>query len=358
MKKAFIHTFGCKMNEYDSQRMAQLLDKGGYKLVQKAEEANLILLNSCSVRHSPENKIYSFLGRAKKLKKKNESLVIGVGGCVAQQEGDNILKREPIVDLVFGTDNYNRLLEMLEKVEQGHRVLETHWMPREKKVQNFVPSEDIEKPYIQGCKAYLSITKGCDNFCSFCVVPFTRGREVSRRLDNILLEADNLVKKGIKEIILLGQNVNSYKAEEVDFYRLLEKLSEIEDLQRIRFISPHPKDWNDKLTDLMASQPKICNQLHLPYQSGSNSILHLMRRGHTIEEYLKKIHYLKKIIPDIALSTDLIVGFPSEGEDDFQKTLDVLKAVEFSQVYAFKYSPRPNTRASKIVCPLRKTNAK
>ena len=288
------------------------------------------------------------MGRAKKLKKKNENLVIGVGGCVAQQEGANILKREPVVDLVFGTDNYNSLLEMLAEVEQGNRVLKTHWMPREKKVQNFVPSEDIEKPYIQGCKAYLSITKGCDNFCSFCVVPFTRGREVSRSVDNILLEADNLVKQGIKEIILLGQNVNSYKAEGVDFYHLLKSLSEIEGLRRIRFISPHPKDWNNRLTDLMASQPKICNQLHLPYQSGSNSILHLMRRGHAIEEYLEKINYLKKIIPDIALSTDLIVGFPSESEEDFQKTLDVLKAVEFSQVYAFKYSPRPQTRAAKM----------
>ncbi len=348
MKKAFIHTFGCQMNEYDSQRMAHLLTKGGYKLVQGVEDANLILLNSCSVRNAPENKIYSFLGRAKNLKKKNKNLIIGVGGCVAQQEGANILKREPIVDLVFGTDNYNSLLEMLAEVEQGQRVLKTQWMPREKKIQNFVPFEDINKPYIQGCKAYLSITKGCDNFCSFCVVPFTRGREVSRSVDNILLEADNLVKQGIKEIILLGQNVNSYKAGDVDFYHLLKSLSEIEGLRRIRFTSPHPKDWNNKLTDLMASQPKICNQLHLPYQSGSNSILHLMRRGHTIEEYLKKIRYLKKIIPEISLSTDLIVGFPSESEEDFQKTLAVLKTIKFNQVYAFKYSSRPQTRASKM----------
>ncbi len=348
MKKAFIQTFGCYMNEYDSQRMSHLLTRGGYQLVQNAENANLILLNSCSVRHSPENKIYSFLGRVRDLKKQKKDLVIGVGGCVAQQEGSNILKREPIVDLVFGTDNYNNLLEMLAEVEQGHRVLKTQWMSREKKVQNFVPSEDINKPYIQGCKAYLSITKGCDNFCSFCVVPFTRGREVSRNADNILLEADNLVNQGIKEIILLGQNVNSYKAVGVDFYHLLENMSKIEGLQRIRFTSPHPKDWNDKLTDLMASSVKICNQLHLPYQSGSNSILHLMRRGHTIENYLKKIAYLKKIIPAISLSTDLIVGFPGEGEKDFQKTLDVLKTVKFNQVYAFKYSPRPNTRAAKM----------
>ena len=355
MKKAFIQTFGCQMNEYDSQRMTHILTKGGYKMVTESQDADLILLNSCSVREAPENKIYSFLGRVRNLKKKNKDLVVGVGGCVAQQEGDKILQREPIVDLVFGTDNYNKLLEMLAKVEQGRRILETTWMPREQKVQNFIPLEDIEVPYIQGCKAYLSITKGCDNFCSFCIVPTTRGREVSRNLENILLEAKNLVKKGIKEIILLGQNVNSYQAKSQNFFILLEKLSSLKDLKRIRFVSPHPKDWNNELSNLMAQKDKICNQLHLPYQSGSNRIIKLMRRGHTIEEYLEKIFYLKKILPNVALSTDLIVGFPTETEKDFEETLKIIRKVEYHQVYAFKYSPRPGTRASRLENDIPKT---
>lgn len=348
MKRAFIQTFGCQMNKYDSQRMSNLLERGGYQMIPNADTADLILVNSCSVRHSPENKIYSFLGRIRELKKNNKNLIIGVGGCVAQQEGANILKREPAVDLVFGTDNYNNLLEMLNFVKNGKRVLQTNWMPREKKVQNFIPSEDIDKPYIQGSKAYISITKGCDNFCSFCVVPYTRGREVSREINNIILETVNLVNKGIKEVILLGQNVNSYKTTKVNFYTLLQELSKIEGLKRIRFVSPHPKDWNDKLSDLMADKKNICNQLHLPYQSGSNRILHLMRRGHLIEEYLEKIAYLKKVIPTVALSTDLIVGFPTETEQDFEDTLTALEKVKYHQVYAFKYSPRPNTRSAKM----------
>ena len=336
------------MNEYDSQRMVQILNKGGYQIVQKLQDADVILLNSCSVREAPENKIYSFLGRLKHLKKNNNNLIVGVGGCVAQQEGAQILQREPLVDLVFGTDNYNGLLEMLAEVEQGKRVVRTAWMSRKNKVQNFVPLEDIQKPYIQGCKAYLSITKGCDNCCAFCIVPTTRGREVSRNAANILLESQNLVNKGIKEIILLGQNVNSYKAGTDNFYSLLAQLSHIQGLQRIRFTSPHPKDWNNALSDLMAQKNIICSQLHLPYQSGSSRIIKLMRRGHSIEEYLTKIAYLKKVIPNVALSTDLIVGFPTETEADFQATLAVLREVEFYQVYAFKYSPRPNTRAASM----------
>ena len=349
MKKAFIQTFGCQMNEYDSQRMSHLLGRGGYQMETDLQKVDLIILNSCSVRHSPENKIYSYLGRIRDLKKKNKNLIIGVGGCVAQQEGAQIIKREPAVDLVFGTDNYNNLLDMLKEVEQGKKVLQVKWLPRHKKVQDFVPTEDVEKPYIQGCKAYISITKGCDNFCSFCVVPFTRGREVSRRMENILWEAENLVAKGIKEIVLLGQNVNSYKVGEINFYRLLLELSKIEGLKRIRFVSPHPKDWNNRLSDLMAEKGNICNQLHLPYQSGANRILELMNRGHCIEEYLDKINYLKKAIPEVALSTDLIVGFPTETEKEFSETANTLKKVKYEQVYAFKYSPRPKTKAAKMV---------
>ena len=348
MKKAFIQTFGCQMNEYDSQRMTNILTKGGYKIVKASQDADLILLNSCSVREAPENKIYSFLGRVRNLKKENKNLIIGVGGCVAQQEGSKILQREPAVDLVFGTDNYNNLLEMLDEVNKGYRVLNTKWMSREKKVQNFVPAEDIHTPYIQGCKAYLSITKGCNNFCSFCIVPTTRGREVSRSQDNILQEGENLIKRGIKEIILLGQNVNSYKAGEIDFFNLLNSVSKIKGIKRVRFTSPHPKDWNEKLSQLMAEREEICNQLHLPYQSGSDKILKLMRRGHKVKDYLEKIDYLKSLIPNVALSTDLIVGFPSESEEDFANTLKVIEKVRYDQIYAFKYSPRPGTRAAQL----------
>ena len=348
MKKAHIQTFGCQMNEHDSQRMADVLTQKGYLVSERREGCDLIILNTCSVRENPENKVYSQLGRIRELKRENENLVIGVGGCVAQQEGENILKREKSVDFVFGTDHFMHLPEMLDSVEKGKRVLNVGWMPRNKNVRNFIPEEELETRRVEGCRAFIAITKGCNNFCTFCIVPYTRGREVSREADNILAEAENLVSKGIREITLLGQNVNSYRAGNDDFYALLEKISAVPELLRLRFTSPHPKDWNDRLSDLMEANPVICNQLHLPFQSGSSRIVGLMRRGHTTEQYLKKIDYLKSKVPDVALSTDLIVGFPSETEEDFERTLEVVKYVRFHQIYAFKYSQRPGTRAAKM----------
>jgi tRNA-2-methylthio-N6-dimethylallyladenosine synthase len=347
-QKAYIQTYGCQMNDHDSGRMAEVLLREGYEVGDDLESAALVLLNTCSVRENPENKVYSQLGRLRRLKQQNPELIIGVGGCVAQQEGENILRREKAVDMVFGPDNIFSLPEMIAAVRDGERVLRTKWLPRDKKIQNFIPEEWVESGHVEACKAYLSITKGCDNFCTFCVVPFTRGREVSREPENILREARSLVAKGAKEIWLLGQNVNSYQARDYGFYELLDHMSRVEGLRRLRFTSPHPNDWNDALSDLMAERPVICNHLHLPFQAGSDRILEMMNRQHTREEYLAKVRYMQSANPDLELSTDLIVGFPTETDEEFEWTLRVLEEVRFSQIFPFKYSPRPKTKAAKL----------
>lgn len=347
-RKVYIQTYGCQMNEHDSQRMMDVLVKEGYAATEDLEEASLVLLNTCSVRHNPENKVYSFLGRLRQLKTRNPELIIGVGGCVAQQEGRNILKREKSVDMVFGPDNYFQLPAMLESVRRGERVLMTKWLPRDKKIQNFIPEEWVEAGHVEGCKAYISITKGCDNFCTFCVVPFTRGRLVCREPENILREARHLVDNGAREIWLLGQNVNSYQVGDSGFYELLDAVSQLDGLRRIRFTSPHPNDWDNRLSDLMAERPSICNHLHLPFQAGSDRILDMMGRGHTIAEYLDKVRYMKTVNPAMEVTTDVIVGFPTETESEFERTLAVLEEVRFSQIFPFKYSARPKTKAAKV----------
>ena len=348
-KKAYIQTFGCQMNDHDSHWMGEILSKEGYALSETIESADLIIVNTCSVRENAENKVYSLLGRLKIFKEKNKELIIGVGGCVAQQEGKTILKRVKAVDMVFGTDNFFRLPEMLQKVEKGERVLLTSWMPREQKVQNFIPEEELNEVRTEGPKGLVAITKGCDNYCTFCIVPETRGPLVSREPENILQEIKNLIDGGIKEVLLLGQNVNSYRAGSTGFLELLQSVANLKGLKRLRFTSPHPNDWNSDLTELIANHPVICNQIHLPFQSGSDSILSDMKRGHTIQRYLEQIGILKEKIPDIAISTDIIVGFPGETDSDFKKTLDVIREVRFNQIYAFKFSVRPGTKASKMI---------
>jgi tRNA-2-methylthio-N6-dimethylallyladenosine synthase len=349
LKKAYFQTFGCQMNEHDSLKMKGVLEADGYAFTDTPDDASLIIVNTCSVRHNPENKVYSLLGRLRKLKEADPAIVIGVGGCVAQQEGEAILRREKAVDMVFGPDNFFRLPEMLARVREGERVLMTQWQKRPgDRIQNFVPEEWVESGHVDGCKAYIAITKGCDNFCTFCIVPYTRGREVSRDRDNILREAHYLIENGAKEIWLLGQNVNSYRAGGAGFYELLDAVSQLDGLTRVRFTSPHPNDWNDRLSDLMAARPAICNQLHLPFQAGSDRLLQAMNRQHTIAEYLRKIEYMQSINPAIELSTDLIVGFPSETDDEFEETLRVLEAVQFTQIFPFKYSPRPGTKAADL----------
>lgn len=334
------------MNEHDSFRMMKVLEQEGYTSTPVPDDADLVILNTCSVRENPENKVYSQLGRIRALKKKNPEMIVGVGGCVAQQEGENILVREKSVDMVFGTDQLFYLPRILKKVENGERIVATEWMPREKKVQNFIPDPELHHGHLEGCKAYLAITKGCNNFCTYCIVPTTRGREVSRELDNIIVEAKDLIERGAKEIMLLGQNVNSYIAREKTFYDLLQAVSELDGLKRLRFTSPHPNDWENRLTDLMAENPVICNQLHIPFQAGADKILTAMHRGHSQKEYLEKTDYLQTKIPGIALSTDLIVGFPGETDADFEETMKVLEHVRFHQIYAFKYSERPGTKAA------------
>lgn len=337
------------MNEHDSARILSILASMGYTPVETPETADLILLNTCSVRENPENKVYSLLGKLRALKKKNSGLVIAVCGCVAQQEGEKILDREPVVDLVFGPDRYFDLPEFLAKVEKGERVCDTHRIYPKPPVEDFIPDEWIEKGHREGIKAYIVISKGCNNKCSFCIVPKTRGREVYRTPSSILKEIEIVTAEGIREIWLLGQNVNSYRyGDNYRFYQLLSDVSTYSNVWRIRFTSPHPKDWTFELTDLMADRKNIAKHIHLPLQSGSNRILKLMRRGHTIERYLEQVEYLRKRIPGIEISTDMIVGFPTETDKDYEETLEVVKKVRFSQIYPFKYSPRPGTFAEKL----------
>ncbi|MGI6459245.1 MAG: tRNA (N6-isopentenyl adenosine(37)-C2)-methylthiotransferase MiaB [Candidatus Hydrogenedentales bacterium] len=345
-KRAYIQTFGCQMNEHDSQRMAKILESAGYGMTDDPAMADVVLINTCSVRENPENKVYSLLGRLRRLKQDGARLIIGVAGCVAQQEGEAILRREKCVDLVFGPDNYFELPDMIAAVERGERVLNTEWLSGRQKVRNFIPEERMEQVALEGCKGYIAITKGCDNFCSFCIVPYTRGREVSREMDNILREARMMLEQGAKEVWLLGQNVNSYTADGAGFYELLDAVSRLDGLLRLRFTSPHPNDWNNRLSDLMAERAVICNQLHLPFQAGGDRVLERMRRRHTIEDYLEKVRYMRAINPQLELSTDIIVGFPAETEEEFACTLRVMDEVRFSQVFAFKYSVRPGTRAA------------
>lgn len=350
-KRVFIKTFGCQMNEYDSEKMLEQLKEQNFTEIKTPEGADLILVNTCAIREKAEHKVYSLLGSFEDLKQENPALVIGVGGCVAQQKGKRILSRARNVDLVFGTDNLFQLPQMLDQVATGKRVLNTEWSPRPKsRVENFIPrfdsqgiaSEEGENPI----KAHLAITKGCNNFCSFCVVPHTRGREVSREAEDILQEAEKQVASGVREITLLGQNVNSYKTGDVSFVALLEKLNQIPDLLRIRYTSPHPKDLKPELAQAHKNLSKLAPHMHLPLQSGSSKILKAMKRNHTRETYLEKVAMLREALPHIALTTDFIVGFPGEEEADFQETLDVITQVGFDQIYAFKYSQREDTPAS------------
>ncbi len=348
-EKAYIQTYGCQMNEHDSQRMAEVLGRNGFEMTEIVEEASLVILNTCSVRENPENKVYSQLGRLRRLKRTNPDMVIGVGGCVAQQAGQAILDREKTVDMVFGPDHFFELPELIAAVRRGERIVATEWMKRPaNRVLNFVPDQWVEAGHVEGCKAYVAIMKGCDNFCSFCIVPHVRGREVSREPGNILREIRDLVGKGAREVWLLGQNVNSYRAGDLGFHGLLDAASTCDGLKRLRFTSPHPKDWDNALSDLMAARPVVCSHLHLPFQAGSNRVLDLMRRRHTIEAFLEKVAYLKQVVPDVAITTDVIVGFPTETEDDFQRTLGVIEEVRFSQIFSFKYSPRPGTAAAEM----------
>ncbi|WP_020182849.1 tRNA (N6-isopentenyl adenosine(37)-C2)-methylthiotransferase MiaB [Methylotenera sp. 1P/1] len=346
-KKVFIKTFGCQMNEYDSSRMADMLAASeGMVETQTVEDADVILLNTCSVREKAEDKVFSHLGRFIPLKEKNPNLIIGVGGCVASQEGDNIIKRAPYVDVVFGPQTLHRLPEMIKQSQALGQSQVDITFPEIEKFDHLPP------PRIEGATAFLSIMEGCSKYCSFCVVPYTRGEEVSRPFADILTEAVQLAEQGVKEITLLGQNVNAYRAEydgvEADLAMLIETLAEIPEIGRIRFTTSHPNEMNERLIACFASVPKLAVQLHLPVQAGSDRILMAMKRNYTGLQYKSTIRKLKAASPHLTFTSDFIVGFPGETEADFNATVKLMQDVGFDYSFSFLYSPRPGTPASFI----------
>jgi tRNA-2-methylthio-N6-dimethylallyladenosine synthase len=346
MKQVHIATFGCQMNERDSQMMARVMNSCDYQLTEKMEQADLILVNTCSIRRKAEEKTYSLLGRLKDLKNRNPDLVIGVGGCVAQQEGQRLLERVPHLDLVFGTRMIHQLPALIEEVQSDKTRLTRIEMTRGELYPQALLVTNGCSP---GLKASVTIMQGCNNYCAYCVVPYVRGPEESRGSREILAEVEALTAKGVQEVLLLGQNVNSYglnREGELTFAQLLELLEKIPGLERIRFTTSHPKDLSPELVDCFGRIANLCEHIHLPVQAGSNLLLERMNRGYTHEDYLKKIDQLKARCPGISITSDFIVGFPGETETDFEQTLDLVRAVQFDDIFSFKYSNRPQTPAS------------
>ncbi len=340
-KKLFIKTYGCQMNVYDSERMAEALGASGYVPTDKAEDADMVLLNTCHIREKASEKLYSDLGRLRALKAEKPGLKVGVAGCVAQAEGAEILRRAPVVDLVVGPQSYHRLPEM---VAAGGRQVDTEF-PVEDKF-TLLP----ERKSLRGPAAFLTVQEGCDKFCAFCVVPYTRGSEVSRPVARLLDEARGLVAQGVRDITLLGQNVNAYHGAGPDgpwgLARLIRELAKIDGLARIRYMTSHPNDMEDDLIAAHGDLPALMPYLHLPVQSGSDRILKAMNRKHSAADYLRLIDRIRAVRPDILLSSDFIVGFPGETDADFNATLDLIRAVGYGQAFSFKYSARPGTPAA------------
>ena len=336
------------MNEYDSNRMKDILGEShDFTLVDTPEEADLILLNTCSIREKAQEKVFHELGRWKDLKKVNPNLKIGVGGCVASQEGENIIKRAPFVDLVFGPQTIHRVPKLYEKVSEFNKKEVDISFPKTEKF------DALPKPSNDGTSSYVSIMEGCNKYCSFCVVPHTRGNEISRPLIDVINEVKGLAKDGVKEIIFLGQNVNAYrdsrdKTKGLGLANLIRGSAQIKGIDRIRYTTSHPFEFGEDLINVYSEVPELVSHVHLPVQSGSNTILKAMRRRHTIKEYLKTINNLRLVRPGISISSDFIVGFPGETDEDFQDTLDLVKRVGFDESYSFIYSPRPNTTAKDL----------
>jgi len=343
----FIKTYGCQMNEYDSSRMADMMKEAyGLKLVGSPADADVILMNTCSVREKAEEKVYSELGRYKKLKDKRPDMIIGVGGCVGQQEGERIQKRAPYVDIVFGPQTYHRLPEMVKQIRRERVKLTEIDMPEIEKFDHLPKAES------HGISGMVTIMEGCDKFCTFCVVPYTRGPELSRPVSDILAECSQVLSKGAVEISLLGQNVNGYRGmgpdgDEWDFTMLLYAVAELGGLKRLRFSTSHPMEMTDELCVAFGEIPQLMPYLHLPVQSGSEDLLKAMHRGHNRDSYYRVIDALRKHCPDIALSSDFIVGYPGETDADFEATLELVQRVRYDSAYCFKYSPRPGTPAAK-----------
>jgi len=334
-KRFYIETFGCQMNVHDSEKMSGILCREGYSPTDNPGDSDLIIFNTCSIRQKAEQKFFSELGRIRKLKKKNPHLRIAVAGCIAQQQGKKIFRRAPYVDFVFGPQNIHLLNELI-KADAASVATEDN-----------PDVADTDLPVARGARgrAWVSIMYGCNNFCSYCVVPYTRGRERSRPSENILLEIGELAGQGYKEVTLLGQNVNSYRSD-LDFPGLLEKINAIPGVERIRFVTSHPRDLSDRLISAIQTLDKVCEHMHLPLQSGSSRILGLMNRGYSYEEYLNKVRILRRAVPGISITTDIITGFPGETDEDHTKTIKALEEMEFDGIFAFKYSPRGGTRAA------------
>ena len=344
-KKLYIKTYGCQMNVYDSERMAEALGASGYVETRSPDDADMILLNTCHIREKAAEKVYSELGRFRDLKDARPDLKIGVAGCVAQAEGEEILRRQPMVDLVVGPQSYHRLPEMEARAGKGIKALDTDF-PEEDKFERLKSRPKTKR----GPTAFLTVQEGCDKFCAFCVVPYTRGAEVSRPASRVLTEARDLVERGVREITLLGQNVNAYHGDgaggEWTLARLIRELAKIDGLERIRFTTSHPNDMDDDLIAAHGEVDKLMPYLHLPVQSGSDRVLKAMNRKHTAESYLALIERIRAARPDILVSGDFIVGFPGETEEDFAQTMALVEAVEYGQCYSFKYSTRPGTPAA------------
>ncbi|MFT6425231.1 MAG: tRNA-2-methylthio-N6-dimethylallyladenosine synthase [Celeribacter sp.] len=348
LKKLFVKTYGCQMNVYDSERMVEALGGSGYVEVSSPEDADMILLNTCHIREKAAEKVYSDLGRYKDIKLANPNLKVGVAGCVAQAEGEEIIRRQPMVDLVVGSQAYHRLPELEAKVGNGVTAVDTDFP----EVDKFTAMPNRPKAR-RAPAAFLTVQEGCDKFCAFCVVPYTRGAEVSRPVDRVLREAQDLVERGVREITLLGQNVNAYHGqvsggsqETWGLAALIRKLAEVDGLERIRFTTSHPNDMEDDLIAAHGDCAKLMPYLHLPVQSGSNKILKAMNRKHTAEEYIALMKRFREARPDMALSGDFIVGFPGETEQDFEDTMALVREVKYASAYSFKYSPRPGTPAA------------
>mgnify|MGYP001246274528 FL=1 len=338
--KYYIETYGCQMNVYDSELVATQLKKTGYSETNDIESANIIFLNTCAIREKAQETVHNRLDSLEYLKKRNPNLLIGILGCMAQNLKDDLLINKPYVDIILGPDSYRRIPDIIQsRLNSLEHVVDT-------KLSKYEIYDDLFPSRKEGVNAWISIMRGCDKFCTFCIVPFTRGRERSRPIESIIDEAKDAVKNGYAEITLLGQNVNSYSTGNGDFADLLEEVARVEGIKRIRYTSPHPRDFNDKLLNIMAKYDNICNYIHLPLQAGSNTILKRMNRTYTKEEFISLVEKIRNVLPNCSISTDIIVGFPGETDNDFLETLEMMKINEFNFAYMFKYSSRPGTKAA------------